>query len=65
MSLYNLVFSDRRSIRLRRHLLFWMVWCIYWLTTYLIPTMWVPAWNLRGPLRKSKNMVLSFHFLGY
>ena len=50
MNLYNLVFSDRRSIRLRRHLLFWVVWCIYWLTTYLIPTMWIPAWNLRGPL---------------
>ena len=50
MNLYNLVFSDRGSIRFRRHLLFWLAWCIYWLTTYLIPTMWVPAWNLRGPL---------------
>ena len=50
MNLYTLVFSDHRSIRFRRHLLFWLVWCIYWLTTYLIPTMWVPAWNLRGPM---------------
>src|SRR5258705_967070 len=62
MSLYNLVFSDRRSIRLRRHLLFWVVWCIYWLTTYLIPTMWVPAWNLRGPLPQIEKygFVISF-----
>jgi len=50
MNLYNLVFSDRRSIRFRRHLLFWVAWCVYWLTTYLIPTQWVPAWNLRGPM---------------
>jgi sensor histidine kinase YesM len=50
MNLDNLVFSDRRSIRFRRHLLFWLVWCIYWLTTYLIPTQWVPAWNLHGPM---------------
>jgi two-component system LytT family sensor kinase len=50
MNLYNLVFSERRSVRFRRHLLFWLVWCIYWLTTYLIPTQWVPAWNFRGPM---------------
>src|SRR5437764_8496398 len=50
MNVYDLVFSDDRSTRFRRHLLFWSTWCIYWLTTYLIPTQWVPAWNFRGPL---------------
>src|SRR5215217_2963611 len=50
MNFYNLVFSESRSVRLRRHLLFWTAWCIYWLTTYLIPTQWVPAWNLQGPM---------------
>ena len=50
MNLYDFVFSDRRSIRFRRHFLFWLVWCIYWLTTYLIPTQWVPAWNFHGPM---------------
>lgn len=49
MSLYNLVFSDKRSVRVRRHLLFWSAWCIYLAVTYLIPTNWIPAWNLRGP----------------
>ena len=49
MDLYSLVFSDRRRERFRRHLLFWLVWCIYWLTTYLIPTHWIPGWNLYGP----------------
>jgi len=50
MSLYNLVFSDQRSVRIRRHLLFWTAWCIYLMVTYLIPTNWIPAWNLRGPM---------------
>src|SRR4030095_5833601 len=50
MTLYNLVFSDQRSVRFRRHLLFWTAWCIYLAITYLIPTNWIPAWNLRGPM---------------
>src|SRR5215203_3367792 len=50
MNFYNLAFSEQRSARLRRHLLFWTVWCFYWLTTYLIPTQWIPAWNLHGPM---------------
>jgi len=50
MNFYNLAFSEKRSTRLRRHFLFWTVWCFYWLTTYLIPTTWIPAWNLRGPM---------------
>jgi len=49
MNLYNLVFSDQRSVRLRRHLLFWTAWCVYLMITYLIPTNWIPAWNFRGP----------------
>ena len=50
MKTYDLIFSNKRPYRFRRHLLFWLVWCIYWLTTYLIPTMWVPGWNFRGPM---------------
>ena len=49
MNLYGLVFSEQRSIRIRRHLLFWTTWCIYLTVTYLIPTNWIPAWNLQGP----------------
>lgn len=50
MNLYNLAFSEQRSAKIRRHSLFWSVWCFYWLTTYLIPTQWIPAWNFHGPL---------------
>ena len=62
MNTYDLVFSNRRSIRFRRHLLFWLAWCIYWLTTYLIPTQWVPAWNFRGPMPQIEQygFVVSF-----
>jgi len=50
MNLYDLVFSDSRSVRFRRHLLFWTVWCMYLTVTYLIPTNWIPAWKLHGPM---------------
>ena len=50
MNLYDLVFSDKRSVRFRRHLLFWSAWCIYLAVTWLIPTNWIPAWNLHGPM---------------
>jgi sensor histidine kinase YesM len=30
--------------------LFWAAWCIYLAVTYLIPTNWIPAWDLRGPM---------------
>jgi sensor histidine kinase YesM len=49
MNLYDLVFSNRRSIRFRRHLLFWTAWWFYLTVTYLIPTNWIPAWNLHAP----------------
>ena len=49
MNLSNLVFSDERSIRFRRHLLFWTLWFFYVIVTYLIPTNWIPAWNIHGP----------------
>ena len=50
MNFYDLTFSEKRSSRIRRHILFWAVWCFYWLTTYLIPTQWIPAWNFHGPM---------------
>lgn len=47
MNWYDLVFSNHRPFRFRRHLLFWVAWCIYFLVTFLIPTYWVPGWNLK------------------
>ena len=50
MNFFDLVFSDNRSIRFRRHLLFWSAWFLYMVATYLIPTNWIPGWNIRGPM---------------
>jgi sensor histidine kinase YesM len=50
MNWYNLVFSNQKSYRFRRHLFFWIAWCIYFLLAFLIPVYWVPGWNLKGPM---------------
>jgi len=50
MNVFNLVFSKNPAVRFRRHLLFWSVWFLYVIVTYLIPTNWVPGWNLSGPM---------------
>ena len=50
MSFYDLIFSDQRKYRFRRHLLFWITWCLYFALTYLVPFSWVPAWDLKGPM---------------
>jgi sensor histidine kinase YesM len=63
MNLYELVFSEGRYGRFRRHFLFWSIWCVYWLTTYLIPTQWVPAWNFRGPLPQIEQYGFLVSFL--
>ena len=48
MNIYDFVFSEQRSYRLQRHLTFWISWCLYFALTFLVPTYWVPAWNLKG-----------------
>ena len=50
MNIYDFIFSDQRRYRFRRHLVFWIAWCLYFALTYLVPTYWVPAWNLKGPM---------------
>ena len=50
MNLYDLVFSNRKPYRFRRHFFFWVAWCIYFLVTFLIPTYWVPGWDLQGKM---------------
>ena len=50
MDWYAFVFSNNWQFRFRRHLLFWVAWCIYLAVTYLIPTNWIPGWNFSAPL---------------
>lgn len=48
VNIYDFIFSDQRKYRFRRHLLFWTAWTLYFAFTYLVPTYWVPAWDLNG-----------------
>jgi sensor histidine kinase YesM len=50
MNFTDFIFSDQPKYRFRRHLLFWIVWCLYFAVTFLVPTYWVPAWNFKGPM---------------
>ncbi len=50
MNFNEFIFSDQLKYRVRRHLIFWMAWCLYFAITFLVPTYWVPAWNLKGPM---------------
>ena len=50
MRFYDVIFSDQRRYRIRRHLLFWTAWCFYYMVSFMIPTHWIPAWNLSGPM---------------
>lgn len=50
MKLYDLVFSEQRSVKFKRHLIFWLAWFLYLTVTYLVPTNWIPAWNIFGPM---------------
>ena len=50
MSFYDFIFSEQRRYRLRRHLFFWTAWCSYYIITFMIPTHWIPAWNLDAPM---------------
>ena len=63
MSLHDLVFSDRRSVRFRRHLLFWTIWFIYVMVTYVIPTNWVPGWDFKGSLEHIRAYGFPLAFL--
>ncbi len=59
MKLYDFIFSGQRKHRVRRHLVFWTVWCLYFAVTFLIPTYWVPAWNFDGPLPQIRKFGVS------
>jgi hypothetical protein len=50
MSYYDFIFSDLKPYRLRRHISFWIAWCLYFATSFLVPTYWVPAWNFDAQL---------------
>jgi hypothetical protein len=63
MNFYNFIFSDQRKYRFRRHLLFWITWCLYFAVTFLVPTYWVPAWDLNGSMPQIEKYGLGISIL--
>lgn len=63
MDFYDFIFSDQRKYRIRRHLFFWITWCLYFALTYLVPFSWVPAWNLNGPMPQIEQYGISVSIL--
>ena len=63
MKFYDLIFSDQRKYRFRRHLLFWITWCLYFAVTFLVPTYWVPAWDLKGSMPQIEKYGLGVSIL--
>src|SRR5204862_7832998 len=48
MNIYDFIFLKQRRYRFWRHFIFWIGWCLYFALTFLVPTYWVPNWDLRG-----------------
>jgi hypothetical protein len=63
MNFYNFIFSNKRKYRVRRHLLFWITWCLYFAVTFLVPTYWVPGWNLKGSMPQIEKYGLAISVL--
>jgi magnesium-transporting ATPase (P-type) len=50
MNINDFIFSEQRRHRFQRHFVFWITWCFYFAVTFLVPTYWVPGWNLNGQM---------------
>ena len=75
MNWYDLVFSAKRSHRLQRHLLFWLLWWIYFTASYYhyeqsgLKQIQFESWNLafltKSVLLLSMHMIACYYFTAY
>jgi len=67
MNWHNFIFSDKPSVRLRRHLVFWLLWWFYFIVTYFyylqigLQKIEFESWNL--PFFIKSLLLLSIHIL--
>ena len=67
MNWHNFIFSDKRSVRLRRHLVFWLLWWFYFIITYFyylqigLQKIEFESWNV--PFFIKSLLLLSIHIL--
>ncbi|MEO6000319.1 MAG: hypothetical protein ABIN89_26015, partial [Chitinophagaceae bacterium] len=45
MRTYDFIFSLHTKHRIQRHVIFWVVVCIFFEFTYFLPYYWYPGWN--------------------
>jgi len=46
---YDFIFSNHPRHRITRHAAFWIIWWIYFIVTFLLPTFPFPGWNIHVP----------------
>ena len=68
MNWHNFIFSEKRSVRLRRHLVFWLLWWFYFIITYFyylqigLQKIEFESWNIPFFI---KSFLLLQQFYGY
>jgi hypothetical protein len=50
VNLNNLIFSKQLPVRFLRHVLFWLIWWLFYLLTYWFPAHWFPGWHPQGKI---------------
>ena len=75
MNWYSFIFSEKRSHRVRRHLLFWLLWWIYFIVTYFyylqtgLQKIEFESWNfpffIKSILLLSVHITACYYFINY
>jgi sensor histidine kinase YesM len=75
MNLYSFIFSEKRSHRFRRHLIFWLLWWMYFIVTYFyylqtgLQKIEFESWNfpffLKSILLLSIHITACYYFINY
>lgn len=64
MKTYNIIFSNQPKNRILRHILFWLVWLLFFEFTYFMPYYWYPGWNTQNiPAPVQEAGYISFYLL--
>lgn len=60
MTTYDFIFSNRPSHRITRHVIFWVIWWLYFIVTFLLPTFQFPGYasNTHNPFIAKYGVLL-------
>ena len=63
MKTYDLIFSNQLRYRIPRHVVFWIAWWIFFLSSYLIPKNYYPDWNVSNDVPALEKIGLFKYYL--